>query len=282
MCCPAGQRIARNIPIGMSASSKCRRILAMVNSVWQIFEGRIYMGQFSPGQHSSRRQFLKAGVGIIGVNTLIAGLGAEALARNLADDPLPLSHLTPDAALQQLMAGNQRFVAGTRSMPHQDGAWLDIVANGQAPFATILSCADSRVVPEIAFDQGIGDLFVTRVAGNIAATAAIASTEYAVSLLGVPLCLVLGHERCGAVTAALAGGSWPGAIGSLTQAIQPAIAISQNQPGDRLTNAVKANVQMQVARLQRSPLLTAAMQTGALKIVGAYYDLDTGTVSLVD
>ncbi len=255
-----------------------------------------HMGQSSPGQDrfqpgqcasrqkqpGSRRQFLKAGVGFIGANTLIACLGAEAWARNLADDPRPQNHLTPDAALQKLMLGNQRFVAGTRSMPHQDSAWIDVVADGQAPFATILSCADSRVVPEIAFDQGIGDLFVTRVAGNIAAIEAIASIEYAVSLFGVPLCMVLGHERCGAVTAALAGGALPGAIGALTQAIQPAIAISQNQPGDRLTNAVKANVQMQVARLRRSPLLAAAIQTGELKIVGAYYDLDTGAVSGVD
>jgi carbonic anhydrase len=139
----------------------------------------------------------------------------------------------------------------------------------------------SRVVPEIAFDQGIGDIFVARVAGNIAATEDIASEEYGVGILKAPLLMVLGHKRCGAVKAALEGGLFPGVIESLVDAIQPAIELSEGQPGDRLTNAVIANVRIQVQRLQKSSLMAEAIQKGELKVVGAYYDLDTGEVSLV-
>ncbi|WP_242028164.1 carbonic anhydrase [Pseudanabaena sp. FACHB-2040] len=193
----------------------------------------------------------------------------------------PQSTLTPDQALAQLMEGNQRFVARRQSNPHQDFARLTEVATGQAPFAAILGCADSRVVPEIAFDQGIGDLFVVRVAGNIAITEDIASEEYAVGVLGAPLLMVLGHERCGAVAAALEGGELPGVIESLAIAIRPAVQSSEGEAGDRLTNAVKANVRLQVERLQTSSVIAAAVQEGTLKVVGAYYDLDTGEISLV-
>ncbi|MFM7428085.1 MAG: carbonic anhydrase [Elainella sp.] len=182
----------------------------------------------------------------------------------------PFSH-TPDLTI----------TPGKRLNPHQDFARITEVAAGQAPFAAILSCADSRVVPEIAFDQGIGNLFVVRVAGNIAITEDIASQEYAVGVLKAPLLMVLGHERCGAVDAALKGGELPGVIESLVFAIQPAIQASEGESGDRLTNAVKANVRLQVQRLQTSSVIASALQEGKLKIVGAYYDLDTGEISLV-
>lgn len=210
----------------------------------------------------SRRSLLQFGAGIVGTGSLTAWLGTGALARTIeSQSPHPSqsqqiastpssdhtgSGLTPDEALAKLMEGNQRFVERKRLNPHQDTARLAEVATGQAPFAAILSCADSRVVPEIAFDQGIGDLFVVRVAGNIAITEDIASEEYAVGVLGTPLLLVLGHERCGAVNAALEGGELPGVIESLVFAIQPAIKASENEAGDRLANAVKANVRVQV------------------------------------
>lgn len=225
-------------------------------------------------------------------SSLTACLGKGALAnraetRNQSAQPIttdpshPHSTLTPDQALAQLMAGNERFVAKKRLNPHQDSVRMTEVAQSQAPFAAILSCADSRVVPEIAFDQGIGDLFVVRVAGNIAITEDIASEEYAVSVLGTPLLMVLGHERCGAVQAALKGGELPGVLESLVYAIKPALDASAKEPGDRLTNAVKANVRLQVQRLQASSVIASAIQQGKLKVVGAYYDLDTGKVSLV-
>ena len=145
-----------------------------------------------------------------------------------------------------------------------------------------MSCADSRVVPEILFDQGIGDLFVVRVAGNLANIEDIASQEYAVGQLKTPLLLVLGHERCGAVNAALNGGAYPGVISSLVLGIQPAVEASAGKPGDRLMNAVQENVRLQVKRLQTSPVVADAVKAGKLKVVGGYYDLDTGTVTLLD
>lgn len=252
----------------------------------------------TPGQQNiSRRSLLQFGAGIVGTGTLTAWLGTGALAQTVErrvaqTDPnqsVPAappsdstgSGLTPDEALAKLMEGNQRFVERRRLNPNQDFARVTEVAAVQAPFAAILSCADSRVVPEIAFDQGIGDLFVVRVAGNIATTEDIASEEFAVGVLKAPLLLVLGHERCGAVDAAMKGGELPGVIESLVYAIQPAVQATENEAGDRLTNTIKANVRLQVQRLQSSPVIAAALQEGKLKVVGAFYDLDTGEISLV-
>lgn len=255
------------------------------------------MKQTPKQQSFSRRSLLQFSAGIVGTGSLTAWLGTGALAQTLehrasrtnrdkliAADPGKAkagSGLTPDGALAKLMEGNKRFVTRRRLNPNQDEVRLTEVAAGQAPFAAILSCADSRVVPEIAFDQGIGDLFVVRVAGNLAITEDIASEEYAVGVLGAPLLMVLGHERCGAVDAALKGGELPGVIESLVFAIRPAIQASKGEPGDRLTNAVKANVRLQVQRLLNSSVISSAVQQGKLKVVGAYYDLDTGNISLV-
>lgn len=246
----------------------------------------------------SRRNILKYGIGAIGTGTFTAWLGSNVLTSRLSDTAtaaeLPpdasvvasqpgvsQSSLTPDEALKQLLAGNDRFLASKRQNPHQSMARVTEVAKGQAPFAAILCCADSRVPPEIVFDQGLGDLFVVRVAGNIATVEDIASEEYATAILGTPLLLVMGHERCGAVDAALKGGELPGMINSLVTAIKPAIDATEGQPGDRLTNAVKANVLNQVRRLQTSPVIARLIQQGQLKIVGSYYDLDTGKVELL-
>ncbi len=270
------------------------------------------MGHTSNKQNFSRRNLLQFGAGLIGTGSLTAWLGSCSIAETSehpaigteenppaatspktthtkatpaqgthAQGTHPHSTLTPDQALEKLIEGNQRFVNRKRLNPHQSVGRLTEVASGQAPFAAILSCADSRVVPEIVFDRGIGDLFVVRVAGNIAITEDIASEEYAVGVLQAPLLMVLGHERCGAVAAALEGGEFPGVIESLVFAIRPAIQASAAEPGDRLTNAVKANIRLQVQRLQTSSVIAAAIEEGKLKIVGAYYDLDTGKVSLI-
>ena len=189
--------------------------------------------------------------------------------------------LSPAAALQKLLEGNQRFVQHQPQYPDQSAARLQEVAQAQHPFATILSCADSRVPAELLFDQGIGDLFDVRIAGNIATPEAIGSIEYAVTLIGTPLLMVLGHERCGAVTAAVKNEALPGEISTFIKAILPAVKRVKNQAGDPVDNAVVANVQYQIEQLKRSPLLTERLRSGALRIVGGRYDLDTGTVTMI-
>jgi carbonic anhydrase len=223
-----------------------------------------------------RRLFLKLSV---------AGAGSW-LARDLVWQTQPaeaaeLPISDPDAALQKLMAGNQRFIQHQPQYPNQSAARLQEVAQAQHPFATILSCADSRVPAEILFDQGIGDLFDVRVAGNIVTSETIGSIEYAVVLLGTPVLMVLGHERCGAVTAAVANKPLPGEIGSFVKAILPAVEQVKGQSGDAVDNAVSANVRYQMEQLKRSPLLAEKLESGELKIVGGRYDLDTGTVTMI-
>ena len=231
--------------------------------------------------------------GFIGRRNLLqlGSIAAFGLASNLlghmkqaeaAEPPaIAPSSLTPDAALQKLVEGNQRFVQHQPQYPDQSAARLQEVAQAQHPFATILSCADSRVPAELLFDQGIGDLFDVRIAGNIATPETIGSIEYAVTLIGTPLLMVLGHERCGAVTAAVKNEALSGEISTFVKAILPAVKRVKNQAGDPVDNAVVANVQYQIERLKRSPLLAERLKSGALKIVGGRYDLDTGTVTMI-
>ncbi len=187
-----------------------------------------------------------------------------------------------DQALADLMAGNKRYVAARLTYPNQTVARRAEVAKGQHPFAVILGCADSRVPPEIIFDQGLGDLFVIRVAGNVVDDVVMDSIEYAAEHLGVQLIVVLGHTRCGAVDATVKGGEAAGHIRSLVEAIRPAVEKAKGQPGDLLTNAVKANVEMVVDRLKSSkPILAESVEAGRLKIVGARYDLESGVVEII-
>jgi len=229
-----------------------------------------------------RRHFLKLGAtGAVG-SALAAGNLLRAERAEAAELPATtLQALSPDAALETLMAGNQRFVQHQPQYPDQSQARLQEVAQAQYPFATILSCADSRVPAELIFDQGIGDIFDVRIAGNIATPEAIGSIEYAVVLLGTPLLMVLGHERCGAVTAAVQNKSLPGEISTFVRTIEPVVARVKDQPGDAVDNAVIANVQYQIEKLKRSLLLTEQLQSGKFNIVGGRYDLDTGRVTLI-
>lgn len=188
---------------------------------------------------------------------------------------------TPEAALEQLLAGNQRFAQQHPTHPDQSTGRMIEISQAQHPFATILSCADSRVAAELIFDQGLGDLFDVRVAGNIVLPGTLGSIEYAVVLLGTPLLMVLGHERCGAVTAAVQGEALPGTISAFVDPIKPVLKQIEGKPGDAIENAVVANVRYQVTQLRQSPLLAERVEAGTLKIVGGRYDLDTGEVTLV-
>jgi carbonic anhydrase len=234
----------------------------------------------------SRRHMLQFGAGVVGTGTLTAWLGSGVLSQidtaAVADEmKKAAAKITPDQALKMLMDGNKRFANGRPQNPHRSLERLKEVAPHQEPFAAVLSCADSRVLPEVLFDQGIGDIFDVRVAGNVATVEELASEEYAVAALGVKVLMVLGHERCGAVKAAVTGGSLPGSVGKLVKLIEPAVVSSAQQSGDKLANAVKANVLLQMKNLQASPVIAQFVQEGKLQVVGAYYDLDTGVVSML-
>jgi carbonic anhydrase len=183
-------------------------------------------------------------------------------------------------ALAELKSGNTHHVAHRYSHPHETAARLRQLASGQHPHAEVLSCADSRVPREILFDQGLGDLFVVRVAGNVVSDTELGSLEYGAEHLHVPLLIVLGHQHCGAVTAAVEGGEAPGHISALTELLRPAVEKTRGMPGDRVENAVRANVEMMVKQLRTSgPLLEKLVSNGELKVVGAVYSLDTGKVT---
>lgn len=190
-------------------------------------------------------------------------------------------------ALIDLREGNARFVAGALINPRRTPERRQEVAPKQHPIAAILSCSDSRVPPEILFDQGLGDLFVVRVAGNVLNDENIGSIEYAVEHLRVPLVVVLGHTRCGAVKAAVVGGLFPGCIASLVAALAPAVDEAKRcagGAGDDLAEVVtRVNVERGVARLKgQEPILSGLVRKKELAVVGALYDLGTGVVSFLD
>jgi carbonic anhydrase len=193
----------------------------------------------------------------------------------LAADPTTPS-VGPDEALSRLKAGNERFAQNIVSTGKSVAARRAETAKDQHPFAIIVGCADSRTPPEIIFDQTIGDLFVIRTAGNLVDDHALGSIEYAVDHLGSRLIVVLGHERCGAVTAALAGGSAPGHINSLVRDIQPAVAASKGKEGDALTNAIHENDAQVAAKIRKQAELGEL--ASQVRIIEGYYNLDTGNV----
>ena len=183
--------------------------------------------------------------------------------------------------IKKLLEGNQRYITGGALHPNQSFEHRIELTKGQKPIAAILTCADSRVSPEIIFDQGLGDLFVLRVAGNVINDMFIGSLEYAVEHLNVSLLMVLGHSQCGAVDATIKGGNPPGHINSLVQAIKPALDRLKKQSPDWVNIVAKENVKIGVERLRTiDPILTARYDEGDIDIVGAFYDIKTGKVSL--
>ena len=216
--------------------------------------------------HSSdlrRRTFLK----LAGAAALNLGFFGRSQAAEISAPPKPENVLTPKAALERLMKGNDRYVEG-KMKRHDFIAERPALALGQNPFAGILGCADSRVGPEYAFDIGRGDVFVCRVAGNFVDANSIASFEYAVAVLGTPFILVLGHTQCGAVDAAVKavkdGKEFAGHIPSLIKALEPAVKAAQDQPGDLLENAIRQNVMLNVGKLKiAGPILSKAVRRGS-------------------
>jgi carbonic anhydrase len=186
-------------------------------------------------------------------------------------------------SLNSLKNGNFRFVQGHPQHPRQQADRRDAVLAGQHPLAAILSCSDSRVPPEMLFDQGLGDLFVIRTAGHVADDAVLGSLEYAVEHLHVPLVIVMGHSRCGAVTAAVSGEASAGHITCVIERIAPAVEISRSLGGDPLAQAIDAHIDLTVQRIQTSqPILTEFIAEGQLTVLGARYDLETGKVVFLE
>lgn len=193
--------------------------------------------------------------------------------------------ITPELALQQLMEGNLRYAQGNASHPHQSLEQRAELVSGQHPFAVILGCSDSRIPPELIFDQGLGDVFVIRTAGEVVDNASLASIEYAVEHLDVPLVVVLGHDSCGAVTAAVQGGEAEGHLGSLMDFIRPAVeqAREAGEGSDLLNGSIDNNVFNIVEALKSSqPVLSEKVEAGELMILGARYRLDSGLVEILD
>lgn len=214
--------------------------------------------------------------------TIRIAAAAAALSINLFAQKAVMQ-TSADQSLRMLQEGNERYAAGRLSYPNQNAARRAEVAAGQHPIAAVPSCADSRVPPELIFDCGLGDLLVVRVAGNIADNAIAGSLEYAVEHLHVSLIVVLGHQKCGAVSAAVQGGSPKTHIDSLIDAINPAVAAVKGKTGDIIDNAIRANVMRVVDQLKADPpILTKELREGKLKIVGGVYSLDTGRMTLLD
>jgi carbonic anhydrase len=193
----------------------------------------------------------------------------------MAADPTTPS-VGPDEALTRLKAGNERFAKSKVSAGKPVAARRAETAQDQHPFAIIVGCADSRTAPEIIFDQSIGDLFVIRTAGNLVDDYALGSIEYGVEHLGARLIVVLGHERCGAVTAAIGSASAPGHINSLVRDIQPAVIATKGKEGDALANAIHENDALVAAKIRKQAQLGEL--ASQVQIVEGYYDLDTGKV----
>lgn len=188
-----------------------------------------------------------------------------------------------DQALAMLMQGNQRYAQNKEEHPDESMKRRKALENAQQPFAVILSCADSRVPPELVFDQGLGDLFVIRVAGNIAAADELGSIEYAVEHLHTRLIVVLGHEKCGAIAAALESGDAPGHLKSLVSAIQPSVEETRNLAGDKVHNCVLANARRVARQIRESePILHELVDKGSVKVVAADYGLESGKVTILD
>lgn len=237
----------------------------------------------------SRRSFVKlSGAAAIGASFLSTGAGVLSSPDAFAEESA--TPKSPDEAFKKLMDGNKRFVSCKEENPRRCGKVRRQTSAGQTPFAAILACADSRVAPELIFDQGIGDLFVVRVAGNIVNPenyGVLGSLEFGTLALGAQVLMVLGHSECGAVAGAIEalqkGTQFPGSIDNIVNTIGPSVEAVKDKPGELLENSIVSNVRSGVDKLEGSvPVLADRVKQGKLKIVGGNYDLYSGEVKIVN
>jgi carbonic anhydrase len=199
----------------------------------------------------------------------------------------PPSSMTPDQALQQLLDGNKRYIQSASIHPNLSAEGRMALAAGQAPIAVVVSCIDSRVPPEIVFDQGLGAMLVGRTGGNVVDDTQLGGIEFGILTYSTPLLVVLGHQRCGAVESSVdalnSGTAAPGHIAGLVDALEPAVTFARPQTGDLVDNTIRANIQLGAGRVRDShPIIAEAVASGAVKVVGMYYSLDTGTVEMIN
>jgi carbonic anhydrase len=233
----------------------------------------------------SRRRLMQFGAGFIGTATLASVIGLD------LKDPEPTVaqevtgvDMTPDEALAKLMEGHQRFLQNKSTNANQSLKYLQSVAEDQKPFAAIVGCADSRCSLDVVFDQGFGNLFVVRDAGNVATPEETGSLEFGTLVLGAKVIMVMGHYGCGAIKAALAGEAVPGSISSVLAQIEPAIKDYKGQQDDKeaMRKATEANVVYQVSKLKKSPVLSELVAKNQLKIVGGYFSFKTGELTMLE
>jgi carbonic anhydrase len=247
-----------------------------------------------PNPHLGRRRLLSGALATVGLTTfgsLAAGCADHSTAATPkqpigAPSPKPPAEFTPAQAWARLAAGNTNWSTGKLQHPDQNIERRNEVAAEQHPFATVLSCIDSRVSPEIVFDQGLGDLFVVRTGAHTLDDVVTGSIEYGPFSDGTPLIVVMGHQRCGAVKAALAsieaGTKLPGDLADVVDALRPAVADAKKQSGgDLVDKTVRAHIARTVKKLERDPVLAKRIRERKLGLVGAHYELDTGRVSVL-
>ena len=228
-----------------------------------------------------QRRALLGGMACLACAGLLPGPRVQA-----AESSVPKTSLNPDQALARLLEGNRRFVADSPMAPAIDSHRRHELAGGQGPFAALVGCADSRTPPETLFGAGLGEVFTTRVAGNTLPAAAVASLAYSVLALGSPLVMVMGHERCGAVAAAVdfvtKGTRLPDPMMAMVDPIIPAVRAAQGQPGELLDNAVKENAKAVAKALREHAAFSAKVADHSLRVVAARYDLDDGKVDVLE
>ena len=229
----------------------------------------------------SRRRFLTSSG--FGVATALVAPGTAA---GFATESAVAARTSPRQAMKLLIDGNRRWVTGNVTHPHQSVARRVALRHVQHPFATVFSCIDSRVPPELVFDRGIGDLAVIRTGAQVLDEGIVlGSVEFTPDHLDTPLILVMGHQRCGAVNAAIqtiqSGGAAPGHIQAIVDALRPAYAVAIKQSGDLLDNMIRAQTKLTVGRIRHDPLIEEFIHRGELIVAGAYYSLNTGAVSII-
>jgi carbonic anhydrase len=232
-------------------------------------------------QRLSRRRFLQSAS--LGIAATVAGPAGVAAA---GTEPATAPGITPERALHLLAAGNRRWVSGRARHPHQSVTRRIALRHVQHPFATIFSCIDSRVPPELVFDRGIGDLAVIRTGAQVLDEGVVlGSIEFTPDHLSTPLIFVMGHQRCGAVVAAIhtieTGGTAPGHIQAIVDALRPAYEVAIEEPGDLVDRMVRAQTKLAVQRIKTDPLIEEFIAHDKLAVAGGYYSLDTGAVSII-